>query len=226
MEDLRMLDKKEVTAEAVKLLLAIMRTCPPTIFNGGDAARAGLAKLSNAEVTVSGRELRGFAQRHGACECESGGELDVYSHLLLHAEGELIEREDVLEYFASQVHAARIFENARKDFVHGYALKIVYGHLLVPVYLEKAKEGIGRDYYGNVISGLLKFPDARFVDHQLVAMHYGFLVDKLSFDEAELIAECNLKSGLFKSALEILEEPVDFAKMHHYPRSLKMAREN
>lgn len=225
MEDLQMLDKKTVTGEAVKMLFAIMRTCPPTVSNGGAHAKSLLAQICGNGLGTSGFELRSLASGNEACGCEGEGRMDVYSHLLLHVEGDIVDKSHVSEYFAGQVHAAKIFQDARKEFTHEYALKVVYGHLLVPVYVEDIEEGIGRDYYGNAVSGLLRFPDARFVNNDLAAMHYGFLVDKLSSAEAELIAEANLKSGLFMSALEELNGFMDFSKMLYRPRSLAMARE-
>lgn len=218
-----MIDRKTITPEALALLAAIMRTCPATALNGGEHARKHLEMLCEKNTEVSGCELRAGVKKIEGCGCE--GDLDVYSHLLLHVASDHVDREDVAWYFASQVHAAKIYESVRKDFSEEYALKIVYGHLLVPVNIIDVEKGIVIDHHFTSSCGVLKFPDAQFSNGDWVVVHYGFFVDKITREEAAYISQCNNKSGLFRKALEILGSKMDYGKMHYYPRSLRIVNE-
>lgn len=221
-----MLDRKIILPEALSLLSLIMRTCPATILNGGEHARKHLEILCEKGKEVTGCELRAGIPSLKVCDCE--GQLDVYTDLLMHTKGEQVSRKDIMNYFGGNVHAVKIFETACEDFPEEYALKIVYGHLLVPVSIVDANNGIVVDENQNLSFGILKFPDLDFANGEKVAMHYGFLVDKITKEEEKFISACNSESELFRKTRNILHKnngEFDFRKMHYYPRSKRIAED-
>lgn len=217
------MNKKIMSPDAVALLSAIMRTCPSTPLNGGEHARKHLELLCAKGGDVSGCELLAGVKIPESCECE--GHVDVYSHLLSHVKSDVITRKDVMLYFGGHVHASKIFKEAMESFTDAYSLRIVYGHLLVPVNVIDVEKGMVADRNITSSFGVLKFEDADFSNGDIAVMHYGFLVDRITQEEAELLSACNNKSDLFKKALRVLQMNMNFKKMHYYPRSLRIARE-
>lgn len=218
-----MIDKKIVTPEALKLLFEIMRTCPATPLNGGEHARKHLSSLCEGGNEVTGCELRSGVNDSKGCDCEGG--MDVYTHLLSNVESDIVGRRDIMHYFASQIHADKIFKSAIRDFSEDYALKITYGHMLVPVRIIDLEKGMVADRNITSSFGVLKFRDGKFFNGDIVAMHYGILVDKITQEEADFISNCNNASVLFKRAMSVLQMNMNFRKMHYYPRSKKIINE-
>jgi hydrogenase maturation factor len=218
-----MIDKKIINPEALKLLAAIMRTCPATPLNGGKHARDHLRALCASNEPIRGRQLRegiSLVSKIAKCECE--GEMDVYTHLLHFVKNETVTRLDIASYFGGQVHSEKIFETARRDLSIAYALKVTYGHLVVPVNIVDLEDGIVVDRNVKTSMGVLHFPQASFKNGDIALMHYGFLIDKTTEDEAGKIASFNYSSELFGEALSMMNGVLDFRKMHYYPRSLKI----
>jgi len=219
-----MIDKKIITIDGLDLLRKIMKTCPPTAMNGGEHARMHLERFCNEGLGITGCQLREIVEMPKDCGCEGG--MDVYTHMLENTDSQNIDRLAVARYFSGQIHAEKILEAAKKEnFSHEYALKVVYGHLLVPVVIANVEKGIVGDRNNVVSSGVLKFSDDDFSNGQHALMHYGFLVDTCSAEEAEIIAKYNADSELFIEASKILDAGMDFQKMHYHSRSVKMAGE-
>ena len=220
-----MIDKKIITADGINLLWEIMKTCPATPFNGGEKARKHLHKLCKNGKDVSGATLRAGVEK--AVFCEYVDEMDVYSHLLANTQSDKIGRLEVMRYFGGDIHADKIFKSAIKDgFPNNYALKIVFGHLLVPIVVDDVKLGCAVDNSGILIENLLVFSDDKrsYFQSELAMMHYGFIVGKISREELEALNLINQKSPIFLEAIEILQGKMDFSAMHYFPRSLAMAK--
>jgi hydrogenase maturation factor len=221
-----MIRKKIVTSAGLKLLYAIMQTCPATPFNGGEHAKKHLEKLCENGVDILGQNLCDMVDKKLFCDCEGDIEIDVYSHLLESTNSELIDKLEVMEYFGSDIHAEKIFSNTRKDGLpQKYSLKVVFGHLLVPVVIKSVDNISAVDSDGVVIDNLLILDgdDSQYAIGDIVLMHYGFIVGKITQLEMEQLDSINKKSMLYHESMKVINNNMDFATMHYFPRSKKMA---
>lgn len=220
-----MIDKKIITPDGLNLLLKIMQTCPATPLNGGEHAKKHLQQLCEKGETVLGCELRSVVAADLFCSCE-GGITDIYTHLLENTQSQEIGRLEIMEYFGGDIHAKKILSDTRKDKLpEKYALKVVYGHLLIPVAINDPKEAAAIDSNGIVVQHLLtlKGSEECYSQGDVVLMHYGFIVGMISAVEMDILNAINQKSPLYLKAVELLKDDMDFAAMHYYPRSRKMA---
>ncbi|KKQ51074.1 MAG: hypothetical protein US70_C0023G0017 [Parcubacteria group bacterium GW2011_GWD2_38_11] len=219
-----MIDKKVITPAGLELLLKIMQTCPATPLNGGEHAKKHLQKLCKKGGNIFGCELRAVVDKELLCRCE--GEMDVYSHLLENTQKNFVDEQEIMEYFGGNVHAEKILENAQRDGLHpSYSLKVVYGHLLVPVIINDSEEKTAVDSNGTTIEHLLTINGDKtlYAQGDIVLMHYGFIIGMISGAKMDILQAINQKSFLYNDAVGVIKEKMDFATMHYYPRSLKMA---
>jgi|GEM_PF-5571539 len=220
-----MIDKKKITPDGLELLLKIMQTCPATPLNGGEHAKKHLQQLCEKGKTVLGCELRSVVKKDNFCVCE-GGIIDIYTHFLKSTQSQEVGKLEVMEYFGGNIHGEKILSDTEKDGLpERYALKVIYGHLLIPVIISDLEDGTAVDSNGIVVQHLLTLKGNReyYAEGNVVVMHYGFIVGIISGDEMDILNEINQKSPLYLKAIDSLKDKLDFATMHYYPRSRKMA---
>jgi hydrogenase maturation factor len=219
-----MINKKIITPDGLNLLWRIMQTCPATPLNGGEHAKKHLQALCENGEDVYGHEICNIVDRDLICKCE--GEIDVYTHLLESTKSDLVGKLEVMEYFGGDVHAGKILSNTKKDALPlKYSLKVIFGHLLIPVIIENADSISAVDSDGISIENLLVLIDdqEKYADGDVVLVHYGFIVGRITRDEMKILNAINKKSVLYHEAVNILDDKMDFATMHYFPRSKKMA---
>ncbi|NTW27705.1 MAG: hypothetical protein HGA36_05245 [Candidatus Moranbacteria bacterium] len=219
-----MINKKIITPAGLDLLWKIMQTCPATPLNGGEHAKKHLQILCENGENVLGCELRKGIVPESSCACE--GEMDVYTHLLENTKSDTIDRLEIMEYFGGDIHAKKIFADTKKDGLPGwYALKVVYGHLLVPIIVDDPENLVVVDSEGVIIRSLFLLENDKtvYVQGDAALMHYGFIIGKTTAGEMDVLNAINQKSQIFLQAVNSIQEKMDFATMHYYPRSRKMA---
>jgi len=219
-----MIDKKIITPDGLDLLWRIMKTCPATPLNGGQHAKEHLQKLCANGQDVLGCELRLAISNELLCECE--GETDIYTHLLENTYKNSIGIIEVMEYFGGNIHGEKILADTKKGGLpEKYALKVIYGHALVPIVIDDPSTLISIDDNGTIIENLLTFSDdnTKYNQGDIALMHYGFIIGKATAAQMDVLNNINKKSPLFLKALEQLKDKMDFATMHYFPRSRKMA---
>lgn len=219
-----MIDKKIITPAGLDLLWKIMQTCPATPLNGGEHAKKHLQILCENNEDVLGCELRKGIVPELSCACE--GEMDVYTHLLENTKADVIDRLEIMEYFGGDIHAMKILADTKKDSLPAaYSLKVVYGHLLVPIIIDDPEMLVVIDSEGVIIENLflLSNDETVYAQGDAALMHYGFIIGKTTPAEMDVLNAINRKSHIFLQAVDSIREKMDFATMHYYPRSRKMA---
>ncbi|MDD5396474.1 MAG: hypothetical protein PHW24_00245 [Candidatus Moranbacteria bacterium] len=234
-----MLTKKEfITSDGLEILHLVMCSCPDSPTNGGREAKLILKKFSEMKTDIDfarfSESMNAWKKKYAehADSCLLDALYDVYAHIK-EVSGLTVDGISIIHFFSGQHHAekiwAEILNEHGKDWGMIYARKVLFAHMLVVMRIESIEgdrvHGVYEDGE-NIITmrNVLSFSDD-LQPHDVVLVHYGFVLKKASKKESENTLRGNFHSGLFSETRKLIRDNgIDFEDMHYFPRSLKIAK--
>lgn len=220
----------------LNLLERIVRSCVPTLSNGGIEGKKYLAMLVQKGETVPFNDLlEGIAKNSQLIK-----KYDMYAHILEEAKAQKVREVDrnfLMNFFACHPHIDRASQDIKDECIAEaisleYAWKDYISHILLPLVVINTADGLVCAKYENKdisfeIKNLVPIPEEKSCIKPGIPIlsHYASIVSTdISIFEMGTLLKMQTTHDEFMDVCEkISEKGIDHAKMLHFPWAKKIA---
>lgn len=220
----------------LNLLERIVRSCVPTLSNGGIEGKKYLAMLvQKGESIPFNYLLEGIAKNSRLIK-----KYDMYEHIHEEAKAQKIKEIDrcfLINFFACHPHIDRASQDIKDECIaealgSEYAWKDYISHILLPLVVTNVADGLVCAKYENKdisfeIKNLVPIPEEKSCIKPGISIlsHYASIVSSdISVFEMGTILKMQTMHDEFMDVCEkISEKGIDHTKMLHFPWAKKIA---
>lgn len=220
----------------LELLERIVRSCVPTLSNGGIEGKKYLALLVQKGKPVLFDDLVERIAKRSVLEKK----YDMYAHILEEAKRQKtkeIDKDFLMNFFACHPHIDRAASDIKEEGIseamgEEYANKDYVSHVLLPLTVTGIADGFVCAKYENKdisfeVKNLVPVPEEKaFIKPGIpVLSHYASVVHtNVSIFEMQTLLKIQATHDGFMNACEkVSEKGIDHAKMIHFPWAKKIA---